>query len=115
MMLYLVCEGPGDGLDVRVLDLILAQKSQLLVRIEPAGGDSSLRSVARYLEERHRDVRAYSIADRNYTPLAQVEALWNDPQSRHWMWRRHEIENYETLFDPNDFQNLAERLRQAQP
>ncbi|MBN1877359.1 MAG: hypothetical protein JXA33_24255 [Anaerolineae bacterium] len=94
MIVYLICEGPNDGLDVRVLDLILAQKLGRLVRIKPAGGESSLRSIARYVEERLHATRAYSIADRNYTPLSEVEAIWDNQLSRHFMWHRHEIENY---------------------
>jgi hypothetical protein len=45
MAIYLICEGPADGLDVRVLDLIIAQKLGRPVQVIPAGGESSLRSV----------------------------------------------------------------------
>lgn len=115
MSIYLVCEGPPDGLDVRVLDLVIVQKLGRDVLIEPAGGDRSLGSVANYLEERHL-VRAYVIQDRNFRPLAEAERAWRQPHEKRWMWRRHEIENY--LLDPrlvNDaFQALKrDRVRGA--
>ncbi len=108
MTIYLVCEGPADGLDVRVLDLVIAQKLELAVQIIPVGGDSSLKSVRRWLEERSRrqlpDGRltppydyAYAIEDRNFRSSIDVEKSWqNSKQS--WIWHRHEIENY--LLDP---------------
>lgn len=65
MSIYLVCEGPHDGLDVRVLDLVIVQKLGRDVLVEPAGGDRSLGSVANYLEKRYR-VRAFAVEDRNF-------------------------------------------------
>lgn len=52
MAVQLVCEGPADGLDVRVLNIILAQKLACPVLILPFGGAASLGTVARWLEER---------------------------------------------------------------
>ncbi len=109
MGIYLVCEGPADGLDVRVLDLIIAQKFNLPVQIIPAGGSGNLGGVAKWLEERsrrrvpggglgHPRDRAYTIADRDFLPAEDVERVWQKPQSRRLVWRRHEIENY--LLDP---------------
>jgi len=88
---------------VAVLDRIIAGKFGKQVQIVPAGGDASLPSVARALEERSRlrsgppDV-AYSIEDRNYRPSFVVEHAWAAPDSKRLIWRRHEIENY--LLEP---------------
>lgn len=109
MSTYLVCEGPADGLDIRVLDLIIAHKLNLPVQIIPAGGEGSLGSVATWLEERSRELlpdgtsssprdRAYAVEDRDFCPAEEVEQIWRQPNSKRWMWRRHEIENY--LLDP---------------
>jgi len=97
MNIYLVCEGPPDGLDVRVLNLVIAQKLGRDVLIEPAGGDRSLGSVADYLEKRY-GARACVIEDRNFRSLEEAERTWNQSKQRRWIWRRHEIENY--LLDP---------------
>jgi len=113
--IFMVCEGPADGLDSRVLRLLLVEKHNKNVQIAPAGGDTSLPGVARFLEERSRlrggrppDV-AFSVADRNYVSLEQVEMNWRDPHARHLFWRRHEIENY--LLQP---QAIAEMFRDWQ-
>lgn len=109
MAVYLVCEGPADGLDVRVLDLVIAQKIGRAVQIIPAGGDSSLGSIRKWLEERSRtqlpdgswsvpNDRAYAIEDRNFRSAEYVKQLWQQPAQVRWVWRRHEIENY--LLDP---------------
>jgi hypothetical protein len=105
MAVYLVCEGPADGLDVRVLDLVIAQKLGRTVQIIPVGGDSSLGSVRRWLEERSRTQlpdgiwsdsqdRAYAIEDRNFRSAADIEERWQQTNQKQWIWRRHEIENY---------------------
>lgn len=98
MSIYLVCEGEPDGLDVRVLDLIIAQKYDRMVQIEPAGGSGSSGSVASWLEKRSPLNQAHSIQDRDFCPLEEVEQSWQRPNQKRWMWRRHEIENY--LLDP---------------
>lgn len=105
---YLICEGPIDGLDVRVLDRIIAQKLGRAIIIHGAGGSTSLRSVASFFEERSRkpspDGRmgppvdhAYSVEDRNFSSTEKVDSTW-EPTSKRFMWRRHEIENY--LLEP---------------
>lgn len=105
---YLICEGPADGLDVRVLNLVIAEKFSKAVWINAAGGDTSLGSVATWFEEKSRRSlkngtlgppvdRAYSVEDRDYCSAQEVEARWR-PASKRFMWRRHEIENY--LLDP---------------
>jgi hypothetical protein len=67
-----------------------------------SGGDKGLGAVRAYLESatRHNpqnpsppDV-AIAIEDRNYRPLAEVNATWANARRRSFIWRRHEIENY---------------------
>lgn len=122
MAVYLVCEGPADGLDVRVLDLVIAQKLGRAVQIIPAGGDSSLRSVRWWLEERSRTQRpdgtwrpprdrTYAIEDRNFRQAADVEKLRQKPNGKRWMWRRHEIENY--LLDPRLVAHAFQEIKKA--
>ncbi len=112
---YLICEGPADGLDVRVLDAIIAQALGKNVVIEPAGGEGSLGSVATYFEERFPETRAYCIEDRDYRSQQEVEAAWQKAGGKRFIWRRHEIENY--LLDPRvvggAFQSLREGVRGA--
>jgi hypothetical protein len=101
--LFLICEGPTNGLDLRVLDLVIAQKLGKNVSINAAGGETSLGSVATWLEEKSRPLqngtlgqpidRAYSIEDRNYRSTQEAESRWI-PGGKRFMWRRHEIENY---------------------
>src|SRR5574341_1566025 len=106
--IYLICEGTADGLDLRVLNTIIAQKLGKEVQISAAGGDSSLGSVVRWLEEKSRQRRkdnklgrpldhAYSVQDRNYESKAKANDSWAQGKNR-FMWRRHEIENY--LLEP---------------
>lgn len=98
---YLICEGPSDGLDVRVLDKLIAQKLGVTVQISPAGGDRGLRSVAVYLEEQSKQRfggkqisdQIFTIEDRNYSPWQKAVDSW-DTGSKRLIWRRHEIENY---------------------
>lgn len=122
MAIHLVCEGPADGLDVRVLNLIIAQKLGRPVQVTPTGGESSLRSVRTWLEERSRTElpngtrsdphdRAYAIEDRNFRPAAQIEDLWQQPDQKRWIWRRHEIENY--LLDPRLVAHAFQEIKKA--
>jgi len=97
MSIYLVCEGPADGLDGRVLNLVVVQKLGRDVLIEPAGGDRSIGSVAQYLAERYR-ARAYAVEDRNFRSSEEAGQTWKQPSQKRLIWRRHEIENY--LLDP---------------
>jgi hypothetical protein len=117
--LFLICEGHTDGLDLRVLDLVIAQKLSKAVTINTAGGDTSLGSVATFLEEKSRTPlkngtlgpvvdRAYSIEDRNYSSPQIVESRWI-PGGKRFMWSRHEIENY--LLDARIVARAFETLR----
>ncbi len=122
MSIYLVCEGPSDGLDVRLLDLIIAQKLGREVQIIPAGGESSLGSVASWLEERSRTVlpdgrqrlprdQAYAVEDRNFRSREEAEQTWRQPRQKRWVWRRHEIENY--LLDPRLVADAFQALKRS--
>lgn len=106
---HLVCEGPADGLDVRVLDAVVAQILSVPVLISAAGGDSSLGSVAAWLEEKSRrqlsdgslsrpTASALCIQDRNYRPRTEAQVGWNRSDAKRLIWLRHEIENY--LLEP---------------
>jgi hypothetical protein len=109
MSIYLVCEGSPNGLDVRVLDLVIAQKLGQEVQIIPSGGEGSLGSVASWLEERSRKTlpdgtqspprdQAYVVEDRDFRSSEEVEQIGQRSSPKRWVWRRHEIENY--LLDP---------------
>ncbi len=118
MTCYLVCEGDPTQLDLRVLDKIIAQKMNLPILVKSAGGENSVKAVAGYLEDSSRPApdkpaqnRGYSIRDRNYHPLPIVQAsAWNQPNCKHFIWRRHEIENY--LLEPEVIFTLFEGWRQ---
>jgi len=105
---YLICEGRADGLDVMVLNSIIAQKLGRDVVIEAAGGERGLGSVAFYIEMRY-STRAYFIEDRNYRSLEEVEAVWVRTDGKRFIWRRHEIENY--LLDPRVVADAFASLR----
>lgn len=109
-MAYLVCEGQPDGLDIQVLDLVIAQKFGRDVTIEAAGGDRSLGSVREYLSKRNRTPRVLSIEDRNFHSRADAERTWTNPGAKGLMWRRHEIENY--LLDPRLVADAFRALRE---
>jgi len=122
MSIYLVCEGPADGLDVRVLNVVVAQKLGREVQIVPAGGERSLGSVASWLEERSRASlpdgtlspprdRAYTVEDRNFRSPEEVERTWQRLNQKRWVWRRHEIENY--LLDPRLVADAFRALKAA--
>lgn len=117
---YLVCEGHADGLDVRVLDALVAQKLDVPVQVASGGGSTSLASVRAYLEDRSRQPRedgslgnphdrALAVLDRDYRSAAEVEGAWTDPTTREVYWSRHEIENY--LLEPRVILVTFERLR----
>ncbi len=110
MSTYLVCEGSTDGLDIRVLNLVIVQKLGRDVLLEPAGGDSSLGSVAEYLRQRY-GARAYTIEDRNFRPQEKAEETWQQTGQTQWIWRRHEIENY--LLDPRLIAAAFQSLQNA--
>lgn len=122
MSIYLVCEGPADGIDARLLNLVIVQKMNQPIQIIPVGGKSSLGSVATWLEERSRKPlpdgtlspswdRAYAIEDRDFRSLEEAERTWRPPNQKRWVWRRHEIENY--LLDPRLVADTFRALKAA--
>src|SRR5580658_1448758 len=117
---YLVCEGPANGLDVRVLNAVLAVKLDAAVKIIPAGGDKNLAGVRTYLEEKSRhsgpgelgapEDRALSIEDRNHRPRSAADGTWSG-SDKNLVWRRHEIENY--LLEPRIVDAAFESFRRT--
>jgi hypothetical protein len=91
---YLVCEGERSSRDVRLLDAVLAQHYKLPIVIEPGGGGGNPRIVRSWLERRVLGDIAFLIHDRDYEPLAPIDAGWLNPNERSLAWRSHEIENY---------------------
>jgi hypothetical protein len=111
--IYLVCEGSDDGLDFKVLNLILVNKLNKAVLISPAGGDTGLNSVANWIEAKSAPgAISYSIEDRNYRSLDTVEGKWK-AGSKRFIWRRHEIENY--LLEPSVIHQAMISLSQTTP
>jgi hypothetical protein len=91
---HVVCEGPRQGLDERVLDAVVIQYHNLAVLTSPSGGSRGLGAVRAYLESHSaRDV-AVAVEDRDHRPLAVANATWANQAGRAFIWRRHEIENY---------------------
>jgi hypothetical protein len=102
--LILICEGNEGSLDARVLNIMLVQKFNKSIQIIPAYGDANLNKVAEYHREKSRIKKSngiwseplshvFVIQDRNFCAREEVEESWA-PHSWHFIWRRHEIENY---------------------
>ncbi len=111
---YLVCEGPRNGWDMRLLDRLIVQRCRSSnVRIEAANGDSGLGSVALYLRDRDPSGVTIIVEDRNYRPRAEVDLAWKRAEQdagnalRVW-WTRHELENY--LLEPLVIAEALSRL-----
>jgi hypothetical protein len=109
-------------LDARVLNAIVAQALGAAVSISAVGGETSLGSVASWLEERSRSPKkdgtlgppteaAFAVQDRNYRPQEEAEATWSDPGTTRLIWRRHEIENY--LLEPRIVLAAFDSFRQT--
>src|SRR5436190_892381 len=75
---FLVCEGPANGLDQRVLDALVIQMHGLRAQVIATGGDRGLGSVRAYLHHPPRAI-ALSIEDRNYRPGPEAEQTWANP------------------------------------
>lgn len=108
---YLICEGHANSVDLRLLDMIVAQRlcPGLSIKVVPSGGDSGLNAVRFYHEQRsrrvqtrgskrgklgHPDDKAFSIQDRNFRSRAEADGSWLSINNKSLIWRRHEIENY---------------------
>ncbi|MBF0508567.1 MAG: hypothetical protein HQK57_06525 [Deltaproteobacteria bacterium] len=118
---YLICEGEPDGLDVRLLDKVVAQYYGKDVEIVPARGDSGLKSVAEHYRVQlaqpekqpgyvSSSRQVFSVQDRNFRSPEEVQGSWK-PGSKHFIWHRHEIENY--LLDPRIIARLFDKLQRV--
>lgn len=116
--MILICEGATDGLDIRALNAVIAQKLGKEVTIRAAGGDRGLGSVATYLEEQSKQQyggtsdEVFTIEDRNYKVWAESHDSWSR-NSKRFIWHRHEIENY--LLEPGVVAAAFESLNRIKP
>lgn len=109
MAVHLVCEGPRQGLDERLLNAVVIQYHNLAVLTSPSGGSKGLGAVRAYLTSRSAHDVAVAVEDRDYRPLAVANGTWANQAGRSFIWRRHEIENY--LLHPQVVLALFNELR----
>ena len=98
----LLCEGDFDE---RFLDRIFNTRE---LKAQQVGGVRNLRPAAAYLTRQNQLV--YTIQDRDFRPLSEAKECY-DPNyaGRHFMWRRHELENY--LIEPRVVANCFKQLQ----
>ena len=98
----LLCEGDSDE---RLLDRIFNTRE---LKAQQVGGVGNLRPAAAYLTRQNQPV--FTIQDRDFRPLSEAEECY-DPNyaDRHFMWRRHELENY--LIEPRVVANCFKQLQ----
>ena len=98
----LLCEGESDE---RFLDRIFNTRE---LKAQPVGGASNLRPTAAYLTLQNQPV--FTIQDRDFRSLSEAEECY-DPNyaDQHFMWRRHELENY--LIEPRVVANCFKQLQ----
>lgn len=114
---YLVCEGTRDGLDQRLLNLMVVQRvGARNVRVEAVNGDSGLGSVAAWIRDREPGVGTIILEDRNLRSSEEVERAWREAETRSSLsvricWSRHEIENF--LLIPHALVGALARLPDA--
>lgn len=97
----LLCEGESDE---RFLDRIFNTRE---LKAQRVGGVRNLRPTAAYLKLQKQP--AFTIQDRDFRPLSEAEECYSENYTgRHFMWRRHELENYliEPLVVANCFKQL---------
>lgn len=111
MPVHLVCEGPRQGLDERVLDALVIELRNLPVVVEAAGGSKGHRAVRGFLESRSPHDVAIAIEDRDFLPRTEADLTWANPAGKSSIWRRHEIENY--LLHPRVVLELFNDFRAA--
>ena len=98
----LLCEGDSDE---RFLDRIF-NTSEL--KAQQVGGFRNLRPAAAYLARQNQLV--FTIQDRDFRPLSEAEECYSKNYAgRHFMWRRHELENY--LIEPRVVANCFKQLQ----
>ena len=98
----LLCEGESDE---RFLDRIFNTRELKAHRV---GGVRNLRPTAAYLTLQNQPV--FTIQDRDFRSLSEAEECYSENYTgRHFMWRRHELENY--LIEPRVVANCFKRLQ----
>lgn len=98
----LLCEGDSDE---RLLDRIFNTRE---LKAQQVGGTRNLRPTAAYFTQ--QDQLVFTIQDRDFRPLSEAEECYSENYTgRHFMWRRHELENY--LIEPRVVANCFKRLQ----
>ena len=98
----LLCEGDSDE---RLLDRIFNTRE---LKTQQVGGTRNLRPAAAYLTRQNQLV--FTIQDRDFRPLCEAEECYSENYAeRHFMWRRHELENY--LIEPRVVANCFKQLQ----
>ena len=98
----LLCEGDSDE---RLLDRIFNTRE---LKAQQVGGTRNLRPTAAYFTQQNQLV--FTIQDRDFRPLSEAEECYSENYTgRHFMWRRHELENY--LIEPRVVANCFKRLQ----
>ena len=98
----LLCEGDSDE---RFLDRIFNTRE---LKAQQVGGVRNLRPTAAYLTRQNQLV--FTIQDRDFRPLSEAEECYSTNYTgRHFMWRRHELENY--LIEPRVVANCFKQLQ----
>lgn len=98
----LLCEGDFDE---RFLDRIFNTRE---LKAQQVGGVGNLRPAAAYLTRQNQPV--FTIQDRDFRPLSEAKECYSTNYTgRHFMWRRHELENY--LIEPRVVANCFKQLQ----
>lgn len=98
----LLCEGESDE---RFLDRIFNTRE---LKAQQVGGIRNLRPASAYLKRQNQLV--FTIQDRDFRPLSDAEECYSENYTgRHFMWRRHELENY--LIEPRVVANCFKQLQ----
>ena len=98
----LLCEGDSDE---RLLDRIFNTRE---LKAQQVGGARNIRPAAAYLTRQNQPV--FTIQDRDFRPLSEAEECYSQNYAdRHFMWRRHELENY--LIEPRVVANCFKQLQ----
>jgi hypothetical protein len=98
----LLCEGDSDE---RLLDRIFNTRE---LKAQQVGGARNIRPAAAYLTRQNQPV--FTIQDCDFRPLSEAEECYSQNYAeRHFMWRRHELENY--LIEPRVVANCFKQLQ----
>ena len=98
----LLCEGDSDE---RLLDRIFNTRE---LKAQQVGGARNIRPAAAYLTRQNQPV--FTIQDRDFRSLSEAEKCYSQNYAdRHFMWRRHELENY--LIEPRVVANCFKQLQ----